>query len=159
RQVFLSQVGADQHIHLTVSGDVTLDLSLPPGATPQIPDQNGVRIDVRRTGDTVTLTLSKAFAQVSQNVLALDAVYDGIAGGSWVAIERRRKGLDPTNGGIGGDRALARVFTTVQEVRTVSLAAFGISGKVTQLVLTDRWLDEADTSLAHIRDATVYARG
>ncbi|OLB77373.1 MAG: putative baseplate assembly protein [Actinobacteria bacterium 13_2_20CM_2_71_6] len=164
RSVFLSHGTADQNIHLTVSGDVTLDLTLPPSPDPQIPDQGGVRVDVKRTrgeaGDAVvSITFSRSFAQVSQNILALDAVYDGIAVDSWVVVERPRKGLDPDKGGIGGNRDLARVITTVQEVRTVSLAAFGISGKVTQLVLKDKWLDEADTSLGHIRDATVYARG
>src|SRR5205823_5811003 len=164
RSVFLSHGTGDGDIHLTVDGDVTLDLSLPPTPDPQIAPQNGIRIDVHRgqteTGDaTVSITFSRSLAQVSQNVIALDAVYDGIAVGSWVAIERPRKGRDPASGGAGGDRGLARVITTVQDVRIVSLAAFGISGKVTQLVLDDAWLDDADTSLGHIRDATVYARG
>jgi predicted phage baseplate assembly protein len=109
----------------------------------------GRTVSVRRTsGDnqnplfTLTSTTSTPFAR---DVIALDAVYDGIALDSWVVVERPGRAM--------------LLFTKVNEVRTVALAAFGITGKVTQLVLDDDWLLPDDTLLTHIRDTIVYARG
>jgi predicted phage baseplate assembly protein len=82
----------------------------------------------------------------SRNILALDAVYDGIGPGSWVVIQRPGKTV-PT------------VITRVQDGRVVSRSDFGITGKVTELTLVDDWLDDQDTTLTTIRNTTVYTRG
>jgi predicted phage baseplate assembly protein len=77
-----------------------------------------------------------------RNVLALDAVYAGILPGSAVVVERP-------------DRLVkARVLS----VRTVSKAAYDITGKVTELTLDQDWLFDEDRTLATVRQATVYAR-
>ena len=92
------------------------------------------------------------------NLLALDAAYDGVAPGMWVAVERPRKG-QAGPGGIPGDSGLALVITKVASARVVSQASYGITGKVTLLTLEDAWLDDMDTMLSDIRDATVYTGG
>jgi predicted phage baseplate assembly protein len=92
------------------------------------------------------------------NVLDLDAVYDGIAPGMWVAVERPRKGAAGP-GGIPGDPSLALVVTRAKDARVISRAGYGITAKVTSLTLERPWLDEQDTLLSDIRDATVYTRG
>ncbi|WIX99178.1 putative baseplate assembly protein [Amycolatopsis mongoliensis] len=98
-------------------------------------------------GSVVELNLRSALPAVSLNVLALDAVYDGIGPGSWVVIERSKTG------------DITRVITRVQDSRVVSRSDYGITGKVTVLSLEDDWLDATDTTLTDIRDTTVYTRG
>jgi predicted phage baseplate assembly protein len=93
-----------------------------------------------------------------RNVLTLDASYDGIAPGTWVAVDRPRKGATGP-GSIPGDSSLALVFARVTSARVISKADFGITGKVTSLTLEHPWLDGQDTLLSHIRDATVYTAG
>lgn len=101
-----------------------------------------------------------------RNVLALDSVYNGITVGSWVAIERPRKGAgaegtEGTEGsdGIPGDKKLAFVTTRVTAVRTAAYTNYGITGRGTELTLADPWLDEHDVVLSAIRDTTVHAGG
>ena len=79
--------------------------------------------------------------------LPLDAVYEVLAG-SWVFINRQ----DP-------DDATKRRFIAcgAQSVRATSLAAFGISGRVTELTLDEDWRFATDTSLSQVRDAVVLA--
>jgi predicted phage baseplate assembly protein len=92
----------------------------------------------------------------SRNVIALDAVYDGIAAGSWVVIDRPGKKAE---GQPADQLDLSRVITRVVGARVISRADFGITGKVTELSLEDDWLDARDTTLSQIRDTTVHARG
>ncbi|MCO1577845.1 putative baseplate assembly protein [Crossiella sp. SN42] len=96
----------------------------------------------------------QTYALNPPTILALDGVYEGIGPGSWVVVTRPRKGQE-----IGGDEKLSTVTARVTTARTVAKQAFGISGKVTELTLDRPWLDEYDTLLSHLRDATVYARG
>ncbi|WP_199439400.1 putative baseplate assembly protein [Umezawaea beigongshangensis] len=93
-------------------------------------------------------------ARIPANVLTLDAVYDGVGVGGWVVVERPRKRQS-----LPGDDGLALVTARVGGVRTVAKQAFGISGKVTELVLDRPWLDGGDTRLSQIRDTTIYLRG
>jgi predicted phage baseplate assembly protein len=130
---------------VTVKRVVNQDDSAPqeapqPGAAPQAASY--VQFELR------------SFALAPRNVLPLDAVYDGIGPDSWVVVERPRKG-----GAVPGDPDLARVTARVTGSRVISRQAFGMSGKVTELVLDRPWMDERDTLLSQIRDATVYARG
>ncbi|WHT18081.1 hypothetical protein N8J89_33990 [Crossiella sp. CA-258035] len=101
----------------------------------------------------VVFTL-QTYALNPPTILALDGVYEGIGPGSWVVVTRPRKGQE-----IGGDEKLSTVTARVTTARTVAKQAFGISGKVTELTLDRPWLDEYDTLLSHLRDATVHARG
>lgn len=75
--------------------------------------------------------------------LSLDAVYDKIMPQSRVVVDRL-------------DRA-HEVFS-VDKVRTISRADYGISARVTQLVLDRPWLTPDDTSLAVVRGTTVHAQ-
>jgi predicted phage baseplate assembly protein len=79
-----------------------------------------------------------------RRVLSMDAEYPQIIPGSWVVIERV-------------DWATPRAFL-VQEVNTVSLAEYGLTGKVTQLRLNQPWLEISDLDLSAIRGTTVYAQ-
>ncbi|HTU76785.1 MAG TPA: putative baseplate assembly protein [Trebonia sp.] len=112
----------------------------------------------RNAQPAVDVLLRAALSPADKRLLTLDGIYDGIAPGSWVAVERPRKGL-AGQGGIPGGKGLSLVISRVTSARAISVADFGITGKVTQLSLEQPWLDEHDTLLAHIRDATVYARG
>jgi predicted phage baseplate assembly protein len=95
-----------------------------------------------------------ALAGIPATVLTLDATYEGVGIGSWVVIERPRK-KDPAP----GVKSLGLVTARVTGVRTIAKQGFGISGKVTELVLDRPWLDSRDTRLSDIRDTTIYLRG
>lgn len=75
--------------------------------------------------------------------ISLDAVYDGIVPGSHVLIDRRDR-----------EPLLARV----ERVRTISRADYGISARVTQLLLDRAWIGADDTSLGVLRGTTVHAQ-
>jgi hypothetical protein len=78
------------------------------------------------------------------NVIHLDAVYDGILPGSHVVVSRVDQ-PQPT-------------VTVVERVRTVSRADYGISARVTQLVLRDAWRTGDEGSLSLFRGTTIYTR-
>ncbi|KAB1990052.1 putative baseplate assembly protein [Streptomyces triticiradicis] len=162
RTLFVSRPAGieDDRVHVAVSNGTTLDHHLSAGDRPPPADHGGLQVSVSRTAagtdPAVEITLSARLEQTSRNVIALDAVYEGIAPGSWVAVHRPRKGA---TGQIPGDPGLSLVITRVTGVRVLSRADFGITGKVTELTLEDRWLDEQDVLLSHIRDTTVHARG
>ena len=86
--------------------------------------------------------------QLLQGGVALDASYDQITPGSWVLIVRADQ-----------DKQIIR---EVESVQTISKAEYGITGKVTQLVLKDdssqNWLDSSDQFLAALRNTTIYAQ-
>ncbi|WP_380283533.1 putative baseplate assembly protein [Kitasatospora purpeofusca] len=163
RTVFVSRPQADNRVHVKIDGGPgpALDYRLDPDQE-RTGESGELNVRVHRYPATeqsaaaVEVVLTTKLQPVSGTVLTLDAVYDQIAPGSWVVIQRPRKGLD---GGIPGSRDLAEVITRVTDVRVISRADFGITGKVTELSLQQPWLDDQDTQLSHIRDATVYARG
>jgi len=80
----------------------------------------------------------------SRKIIALDAQYDQILPGSWVVIQR--------------PNAIQPLIRQVIQIATVSKVDYSISAKVTQLTLNDNWLEETDTSLAILRQTTVYAQ-
>jgi predicted phage baseplate assembly protein len=143
------------------NGGDPLSLALPQGGS-QAGAQGGLQVIARRAAAGAAVASVDVSVQTpanrALNVLTLDAAYDGIAPGSWVAIYRPRKGAAGA-GGIFGDPSLAHVFSQVADARVISAAAFGITGKVTTLTLERPWLDDQDTLLSDIRDATVYAGG
>ncbi|MFB7469382.1 putative baseplate assembly protein [Kitasatospora sp. NPDC056184] len=163
RTVFVSRPQADNRVHVRIDGGPgpALDYRLDPDQE-RTGESGELNVRVHRSPATdqsaaaVEVVLTTKLQPVSGTVLTLDAVYDQIAPGSWVVVQRPRKGLD---GGIPGSRDLAEVITRVTDVRVISRADFGITGKVTELTLQQPWLDDQDTQLSHIRDATVYARG
>ncbi|GAB7045630.1 putative baseplate assembly protein [Catenuloplanes indicus] len=142
REVFVSRPIEGDAVQVRIGG---VTHTVEPGRTVTA-DAGGLRLEITRTAQTVRFALSAALALDSRNVLALDAVHEGIGPESWVVVQRP-------------GHALSMVVTRVISSRVVSRADFGITGKVTELVLADDWLDETDTQLAQIRDTTVYARG
>jgi hypothetical protein len=96
-------------------------------------------------------------------VLTLDAQYDQIAVGSRVLIDRPEPPLPPSPTSPtpalsvrSGVRGLD--IYVVQQARTVSKAAYNITGKVTELTLDRPWLTPLDTSLALLRKTAVYGQ-
>lgn len=162
--VFVSDAQPDGSIRVTVDDgtnpQATFTLNVGDALTGQ---QGGSEVRTGRhdgAGNarrTVDVTLQAPMSPADKMLLTLDGTYDGIAPGSWVAVERPRKG-QAGPGGIPGDKKLALVVSRVTSTRTISVADFGITGRMTQLSLDQPWLDDHDTLLAHIRDATVYAR-
>jgi len=80
-----------------------------------------------------------------RRLISLDAVYESITPGSWVVIDRAD--------------AEAPVVAHVQQVRTLTRADYGISAKVTQLLLSTEWLNPEDqgATIGFLRGTTVYA--
>ncbi len=93
------------------------------------------------TGTTGRISISDQ-SLIDSFVLPLDAQYDKIVPESWVVVERPH----------------GKIFSRVQRVQTVSLAAYGITGRVTQLTLDNPWLVATDTLLSDIRSITVFAQ-
>ena len=150
--IFASRPDDEDVVHVRVGeGEQPLVIDLDPGETEEDQRFGEFTVDAQRAPSSddplVAVTLTTEGAPLSQNVLALDAVYPGIGPGSWVVVNRPRK------------TALAAVYTRVVQARVISRTDFGTTGKVTELTLQDNWLDDDDTLLADIRDATVYAAG
>ncbi|MDF3144222.1 putative baseplate assembly protein, partial [Streptomyces sp. T21Q-yed] len=115
-----------------------------------------LRYTVGSTEPNVEIVIASKPEPVNRKVLQLDTVHTGITVGSWVAVQRPAKGAE---NGIPGDKKLAFVTTQVAAVRTAVYTNYGITGRGTELTLTEPWLDEFDVLLSHIRDTTVHAAG
>lgn len=100
--------------------------------------------------------------------ITLDAVYDQIRGGSWVVVDRPNTiwiaselflGGIGRIGGIGGISFTPRrqIFCHATGVRTHSRAAYGITGRATELTLDEDWLS-FDWELSVARDSVVYTQ-
>ena len=105
-------------------------------------DDANVAIRSNISGSVEDISVSET-ALESKNIVDLDVVYEGIVPQSWIAIERP------------GQKEL--LVAKILEVRTVSKAAYGITGKFTQLKLNKPWLFTDDRSLSVIRATTVSA--
>jgi len=79
-----------------------------------------------------------------RKIITLDAQYDQITPGSWVAIERPDK----------NELCIYRV----EKVENISKTDYGFVTRVTQLTLDKPWLNEEDTSLGVLRQTTVYLK-
>ncbi|MEH2221892.1 putative baseplate assembly protein [Nostoc sp.] len=79
-----------------------------------------------------------------RNILALDAQYDGIIPGSYLAIER----VDVNE---------IEIYQVIK-VENISKIAYNIVGRITQLTLDKPWLKEQDISLDVMRKTTVYLK-
>ncbi len=79
-----------------------------------------------------------------RNILALDAQYDGITPGSYLAIERV-------------DVNRIEIYQVIK-VENISKIAYNIVGRITQLTLDKPWLKEQDISLDVMRKTTVYLK-
>ncbi|MGW5275203.1 putative baseplate assembly protein [Streptomyces sp. NPDC004044] len=161
RTLFVSRPGDDGRVHVAVHNGEPLERFLAPGEHQQI-RHGGYEVTLRYTVGSEPANVEVGIAtvpeQANRHVVALDSVYDGITVGSWVAIERPRKGADGPDG-IPGDEKLKFVTSRVSAVRTAAYTNYGITGRGTELTLAEPWLDEHDVLLSAIRDATVHAGG
>ncbi|MFM9373411.1 putative baseplate assembly protein [Streptomyces sp. Da 82-17] len=162
RGLFVSRPDDDGTVQVLLHNGSSAPHTLRPGETRQFTQgeyEVTVAYTVASTPAHVEIVIASKPEPLNRNVLQLDTVYDRITVGSWVAVERPRKGKDVKDGGIPGDPKLSFVTTQVKEVRTAAYTQYGITGRGTELVLADPWLDEHDVLLSHIRDATVHAAG
>ncbi|MEU4496750.1 putative baseplate assembly protein [Streptomyces sp. NPDC023998] len=161
RTLFVSRPAEDGRVHVAVQSGQPLNWLLSPGDHKQV-THGDVEVTARYTVGSepanVEIGIATVPEQANRHVLPLDSVQDGITVGSWVAIERPRKGTGEPDG-IPGDKKLALVTTRVTAVRTAAYTNYGITGRGTELTLADPWLDEHDVLLSAIRDATVHAGG
>ncbi|MFJ5222740.1 putative baseplate assembly protein [Streptomyces sp. NPDC088400] len=161
RTLFVSRPGDDGRVHVAVQNGDPLEWWLAPGEHHQVTHgefEVTVRYVVGSEPANVEIGIATVPKQSNRQVLPLDSVQDGITVGSWVRVERPRKGSGEPDG-IPGDRNLASVTTRVTAVRTAAYTNYGITGRGTELTLADPWLDEHDVLLSTIRDTTVYAGG
>jgi predicted phage baseplate assembly protein len=161
RTLFVSRPGEDGRVHVAVNNGDTKAWHLAPGEHHQI--RHGdfeltVSYTVGSEPANIVIGIATVPEPANRHVLPLDSVRDSIAVGSWVAIERPRKGAEGPDG-IPGDERLRFVTTRVTAVRTAVYTNYGITGRGTELTLADPWLDEHDVLLSNIRDTTVHADG
>jgi len=91
------------------------------------------------TGET---NISSTLPAELRNILVLDAQYDGIVPGSWLAIERV-------------DDSEISIYQVIK-VENISQIAYNTVARIIQLTLDKPWLKEQDTSLDVMRKTTVY---
>jgi predicted phage baseplate assembly protein len=100
-----------------------------------------------------TLTFSIAtplpLPEAEQQVLCLDGNYPGITSGSYVVIDST---------GPAGTEVQYPVITQVTSAVTVAASGYGITAKVTQLALKDKWIDDSATMQTALRPLTVHAQ-
>jgi predicted phage baseplate assembly protein len=97
--------------------------------------------------------VERALSDEEQSQLPLDAVYDQIALGSRVVIERPDREKPPQ------DASIQRwTFARVSDIATVSRVEYQLPARVTQLKLDKPWLDKLDRDLESLRKTTVYAQ-
>ncbi|MFF2505713.1 putative baseplate assembly protein [Streptomyces sp. NPDC058067] len=157
--LFVSRPDSENRIHVVVSNGSSEPVILRPGVQQQV-TRDGYEVTltytVAGTQPDVEIVIASKPEPVDRNILQLDSVQDSVTVGSWVAVQRPRKGAQ---GGIPGDSKLQLVTTKVTAVRTAAYTNYGITGRGTELTLADAWLDDKDVLLSHIRDTTVYAAG
>ncbi|MFH8466787.1 putative baseplate assembly protein [Streptomyces sp. NPDC017991] len=159
RTLFVSRPDEDGLVRVGVHNGTTEQVTLRPGVPEQFTHgeyEVSLTYTLGSAAPNVEVVIASKPAPANRRLLQLDSVRDGITVGSWVAIQRPAKGAE---GGIPGDPALAYVTTKVVSARTAAYTNYGITGRGTELVLADPWLDEFDVLLSHIRDTTVHAAG
>lgn len=160
--LFVSRPAEDGRVHVVVENGEPKQWLLTRGAPPTQITYGRYELTIRYTPGTEPAAVEIGIATVpepaNRYVLPLDSVQNSITVGSWVAIERPRKGSTEP-GGTPGDTKLAFVTTRVTAVRTAAYTNYGITGRGTELTLADPWLDEHDVVLSAIRDTTVHAGG
>jgi hypothetical protein len=95
--------------------------------------------------DSIEIYDVRALAPEATDIIHLDAIYDHIIPGSWVAIERPGSSKSP-------------LVTQVHWARRTSVARYGLTGRVTELKLHDSWLDPKDLLLSSVRGAVISAQ-
>ncbi|GAA0940730.1 MULTISPECIES: putative baseplate assembly protein [Streptomyces violaceusniger group] len=160
--LFVSRPAEDGRVHVVVDDGEPKQWMLSRGEPAKQIGYGAYELTLRFTPGSEPPAVEIGIATVpeptNRYVLPLDSVQDSITVGSWVAVERPRKGSGEPDG-IPGDKKLASVTTRVVAVRTAAYTNYGITGRGTRLTLADPWLDEHDVLLSAIRDTTVHAGG
>ncbi|WP_371551910.1 putative baseplate assembly protein [Streptomyces sp. NBC_00554] len=159
RTLFVSRPDAEGVVNVGIYNGAAREIPLSPNVPVRFTHgeyEVTLRYTVGTTAPTVEVVIATRPAPADRHVVQLDTVYDGITVGSWVAIERPAKGDDDAH---PGDKKFKLVTTKVTAVRTAAYTNYGITGRGTELVLADPWLDDKDVLLSHIRDTTVHAAG
>ena len=159
RTLFVSRPDDDGLVHVGVHNGTSEQVALRPGVPERFTHgeyEVSLTYTVGSAAPNVEVVIASKPEPTNRQVLQLDRVHDGITVGSWVAIQRPGKGAE---GGVPGDKKLAFVTTKVVAARTAAYTNYGITGRGTELVLAEPWLDEFDVLLSHIRDTTVHADG
>ncbi|WP_405689880.1 putative baseplate assembly protein [Streptomyces sp. NBC_00057] len=159
RTLFVSRPDAHGVINVGVYNGTAKEVPLRPGVPVHFTHgeyEVALRYTVGTTAPHVEIVIATKPAPANRRVVQLDTVYDSITVGSWVAIERPAKGDDEAH---PGDKKFKLVTTKVAAVRTAAYTNYGITGRGTELVLAEPWLDDKDVLLSHIRDTTVHAAG
>ncbi|MEU1784620.1 putative baseplate assembly protein [Streptomyces sparsogenes] len=160
--LFVSRPAEDGRVHVVVENGDPTQWMLSRGEPPKQLTYGRYELTVRYTAadepPAVEIGIATVPEPANRYVLPLDSVQDSITVGSWVAVERPRKGSGEPDG-VPGDKRLAFVTTRVTAVRTAVYTNYGITGRGTELTLADAWLDEHDVVLSAIRDTTVHAGG
>ncbi|MEU5698341.1 putative baseplate assembly protein [Streptomyces aurantiacus] len=165
RTLTVSRPDEDGLVQVGVDNGTSEQVTLRPGVPERFTHgeyEVSLTYTVGSAAPNVEVVIASKPAPANRRVLQLDSVRDGITVGSWVAIQRPTKGAEGAEGaegGIPGDARLAYVTTKVVAARTAAYTNYGITGRGTELVLADPWLDEFDVLLSHIRDTTVHAAG
>ncbi|MFJ2584932.1 putative baseplate assembly protein [Streptomyces sp. NPDC087538] len=157
--LFVSRPDDANRIQVVVSNGSSEPVILLPGVPQQV-TRDGYEVTLKYTAagtqPDVEIVIAGRPEPVDRTILQLDSVQDAITVGSWVAVLRPGKSRQTRP---PGEPDLGFVTTKVMAVRTAVYANYGITGRGTELVLADPWLDEKDVLLSHIRDTTVYAAG
>jgi predicted phage baseplate assembly protein len=134
-----------QTVQITDQNNSTLTLSVIAGGT-EASSTSTFDASASFSADTGSLSIdfTAPEPQSSLKVVSLDAQYNQIQPQSWVATFRADNN--------------SMMATTIESVQSVAMAAYGITGKSTQLTLQDPWLSSTDLYLSVLRSATVYAQ-
>ncbi|MBI2767726.1 MAG: putative baseplate assembly protein [Chloroflexi bacterium] len=97
-------------------------------------------------------------SEPNARILSLDAVYDQVRPDSWLVIERSWYYIGWLRGLPATSDARVRLLRRASQVRVASRAAYGLTGRVTQLTLDDDWLDGFEWSAWWLRETAVFAR-
>ncbi len=93
-----------------------------------------------------------------KQVLTLDAVYDQVQKDSWIVLDRWWYWLGAALGRTPLPDWRVHLLLQVKNLRIVSRADYGITGRATQLTLDSAWLHDWERSLFWLRDMAVYAQ-
>jgi predicted phage baseplate assembly protein len=143
REITVTFVETDQSILVNIDGGAS-SIKVPLGQSVAMP-KHGSRTFVSFV-DAIEIVDERALAPDSATVIQLDALYDHIIPGSWVAIERPGAKVSP-------------LIAKVLQARRTSVARYGLTGRVTELELDRPWLDpKKDLLLSSVRRAVVSAQ-
>ncbi len=93
-----------------------------------------------------------------KQVLTLDAVYDQVQRDSWIVLDRSWYWLGAALGRTPLPDWRVHLLLQVKDLRIVSRAGYGITGRATQLTLDSAWLHEWEWSLLWLRDMAAYVQ-